>query len=55
MEYLSDRDVATLQWGIRRVREIIATDPMAHLVQCEVSPGDAREIDSESIKTWVRT
>lgn len=33
MEYLSDRDVATLQWGIRRVREIIAdgySDNNAH-------------------------
>lgn len=52
--YLGDeRDLATLLFGIRRVRDIMACAPIAELVDSELEPGaDVR--DDEALEDYVR-
>jgi hypothetical protein len=53
-EYLSTRDLATLAWGIKEVRRIANTPPLADLARGEVSPGEDYRSDSKSLTKWVR-
>src|SRR4051812_1817694 len=52
--YLADdRDLDTLAAGVRMAREIAASEPLAGIVDGEVSPG--REVDDEEqLRSWIR-
>lgn len=52
-EYLSVRDVDTLAWGIKEVRRIAHTPPLADLARGEMSPGENYRSDSKSLSKWV--
>ena len=38
-EYLTDLDVAKLEWAVNRVREITSTEPISNILLEEISPG----------------
>ena len=39
-EYLTDLDLAKLEWAVNRVREITSTEPISNVILEEVSPGN---------------
>ena len=53
-EYLSERDLSTLAWGIREVRRIVATPPLRDQTTGELSPGRSIASGSKALMRWVR-
>ena len=50
-QYLSDRDVDRLVWGMERVRNITATQPLTSIIDKELYPGSSSPSSSSSSST----
>ena len=49
--YLSQRDIDKLVWGVNKVREIISLEPLSQLTGVEVSPGET--LVGDTLRDWV--
>ena len=54
-EYLTDRDVDRLVWGISQARGIFASAPIAANPSDEVYPGPSLASDGKDLRAWVRS
>ncbi len=54
-DYLTDRDVDRLVWGISQARGILAAAPLALSPTDEVYPGPSLTSDGDDLRAWVRS
>ncbi|CAE7553785.1 betA, partial [Symbiodinium microadriaticum] len=53
-DYLSEKDLNTLAWGVKEVRRIAATPPLQDQATGEISPGHHIVSGSRGLLKWIR-